>query len=121
MAGSAGMGGGTFSATGYVNYISHYFHELGTSSNSVLEACGCPDYSTYLPPYATADLSFGNNTGLIPANEYMRNINFQVVIKNVLDRHAFFVYNTRYTGAFDHLQGVDPIGRCISLGVTKNW
>jgi len=51
------------------------------------------------------DLSFGYQTGEKPANEYLRNINLQLTINNILDKKPPFQVGARGNGsirAFDN-------------------
>ena len=112
----------TFSVTGIVNYRGHYFHRERFPSSRVITACGCPSYSNLLPNFITTDLALGYNTGLMPSNSYLQNVGINLVIGNVMDKHAPFVYRggEGESGAMD-IEGADPIGRTISLTVNKQW
>jgi len=80
-------------------------------------------YSNIEPSYYTFDLSLGYNTGDQPANEYLRNINIQLTVDNLLDRHPAFEYRISTGGgnpsAFDILKNI--YGRVIGVRVTKTW
>lgn len=113
---------GTFSATVFVNYLSHYFHtQTSIPSAAVLAACGCTNYNNYMPNYMTGDLAVGYNSGDMPANEYLKNIDVALVINNVLDHHAPFIRQVDRFGTIDTINGHDAIGRRFSLTVTKSW
>jgi iron complex outermembrane recepter protein len=123
--GRVGWTDGSFSGNLFVNYQSHYFHQQATPSTAVLVACGCTNYSNISPNFVTADLALGYNTLDTPANEYLRNLNLQIVINNVADKHAPFTRVVQTQGAnpnaFDSVYGRDAIGRFITFVVTKTW
>jgi hypothetical protein len=68
-------------------------------------------------------LSFGYDTADRPANEYLRNIAIQLVVQNVMDRHASYEYRISTGGgnpcACDILQTL--YGRVISLRLQKTF
>jgi iron complex outermembrane recepter protein len=113
----------SFNATVFVNYLSHYFHtQTSIPSAAVLAACTtCGPYSNYMPNFLTGDLAFGYNTLDAPTNEYLRNINVQVVINNVLDHHAPMLRQIDRFGTIDTINGHDAIGRRFTLIFTKTW
>ena len=59
----------------------------------------------------------------MPANEYLRNIGVQLIVQNVMDRHAAYGYRISTGGGnpctCDLL--TSNIGRQISIIVTKAW
>ena len=72
------------------------------------------------------DLSLGYDTGDTPANTSLKNIQVQVIIQNVMDRHPAFSFRTGLrTSAWD----IGPMGngdvggqgRVASLILTKTW
>jgi outer membrane receptor protein involved in Fe transport len=79
--------------------------------------------TNYEPAWITFDLSIGYKTGDRPANEYLRNLGFQLVFNNILDKKPSFAYQIAFSGgsprAFDDHQ--DPMQRIISFAVTKAW
>jgi outer membrane receptor protein involved in Fe transport len=141
-----GWSNGTWSVTAFADYSSHYYH-LQTpppnvngnfcSSNGGLDSlgmggtfpCAIDDYSNVTPSHYTFDLSIGYETGDRPANEYLRNIGFQFVIQNVLDKHAQFQYKPSTAGgppsaiaAFGGPGGgASNAGRIFNLILTKQW
>jgi hypothetical protein len=68
-------------------------------------------------------LSIGYDTADRPANEYLRNIAIQLVVQNVMDRHASYEYRISTGGsnpcACDLLYSL--YGRVISLRLQKTW
>ena len=69
------------------------------------------------------DLSLGYNTGLMPANSYLQNIQVNLTINNVLDRSPPFNFEAREGGR--EIRAYDArwseYGRFMSLAVTKTW
>ena len=141
-----GWANGPWSFTAFMDYSSHYYH-LQTpppnvngnfcASNGGLDAlgmggthpCAIDNYSNITPSHYTFDLSLGYDTMDMPANEYLRNIAVQVVVQNVLDKHAQFQYKPSTAGgppsaiaAFGGPGGgASNAGRTISLILTKQW
>lgn len=120
--GTQGMGEG-LSLTVFVNYFGHYYSTNASPSAATLTACGCTSFNNLIPPFASADLAISYDTGDRPANIYLQNLNFQIVVNNVLDKHAPFMYlgGGGNPSAFDVLGGADPVGRFLSVGLTKAW
>jgi hypothetical protein len=58
---------------------------------------------------------------MMPANEYLQNINLQLVVNNILDHDSPFVYHDRGGdyAAFDMYYG--ELQRVASLTITKTW
>jgi len=119
---------GTFSATTFVNFTSHYF--LGNAqsfpSAAVLAAClTCSNFSQIQPNFATVDLTLGYATGDAPSNEYLKNVSVNFIVNNVMDKKAPFAYITSSQGgnpnAFDSVLGNDEVGRYFTLALTKSW
>jgi iron complex outermembrane receptor protein len=135
-----GWANGPWSATLFMDYRAHYYHTQSAppnvngnfcASNGGLDAnggggtfpCAINDYSNLVNSYYTFDLSLGYNTQDMPANEYLRNIGVQLVIQNIADQHANFLYKGAAIAGgpctCDPL--VSNIGRQISIIVTKQW
>jgi len=135
-----GWSNGPWSVTGFMDYVSHYYHTQTPppnvngnfcALNGGLDAagmggtfpCNIQGYSNVEPSYYTFDLSLGYNTLDAPANEYLRNIGVQVVIQNIMDRRSPFEYRTSAAAgqpvAMDILKNNQ--GRTISLILTKQW
>jgi outer membrane receptor protein involved in Fe transport len=136
--GRLGWSNGPWTVTGFMDYISHYYHTQGAPPNVNGNLCtsssfGAPaggtfpcfqdGYSNQLPSWYSFDLSMGYDTGDEPANNYLKNIGIQVIIQNIFDKHADFQYRTASQGGqpctCDILR--PDYGRQISLIVTKTW
>jgi hypothetical protein len=119
-----------------MNYDGHFYHTQTAPpnvNNQCVAAggtvgggtfpCALFNYSNLEPSYYTFDLSVGYNTGDQLANEYLRNINIQLTVDNLLDRHPAFEYRISTGGgnpsAFDILKNI--YGRVIGVRVTKTW
>jgi iron complex outermembrane receptor protein len=131
-----GWSSGPYSVTGFVNYISHYYDTWpvppnvnnqctvagGTTGGGALP-CAIGNWSNIEPPWYTFDLSFGYNTGDMPANDYLKNITLQLTIQNLMGIHSPFQYgpstSTRNISGYDILK--PDIGRVIGVTVLKNW
>jgi len=138
-AGTQGMTEG-FNITGFVNYFPHSqiiaqappacYWGVGFSAGS------CYAGSPYTGPFATFpnfspglytfDLSLGYNTGTQPAFEYLRNVNFQLTINDLLNKAPPFGFRTtsgRGTAAFVTGDGayISPMQRVIAFTITKTW
>ena len=111
-----------FSATWFIDYTSHV-----SSSNPFPPAAFLakfPNYSNKLPANFLFDLALGYNTGDIPANTYLKNLNVQLVVNNVLNRDPPFSYNISNptNGVVGYLPALySPSGRTLALTVTKSW
>jgi outer membrane receptor protein involved in Fe transport len=135
-----GWASGSWSATLFLDHTHHYYHTQSAppnvngsfcASNGGLDAnggggtfpCAIQDYTNLVPSYYTFDLSLGYNTLDLPANEYLRNIGFQLVVQNIFDRRANFLYKGAAVAGGPCT--CDPlfsnIGRQISVIVTKQW
>ena len=136
-----GWSNGPWSVTGFMDYVSHYFHAQTPPPNvngsfcantpTGLDASGaggsfpCPisDYTNIEPSWYTFDLSLGYNSMDTPSNEYLRHIGVQLVINNIMDRRSPFEYRISTGGgnpvAMDLLKNNQ--GRVISLILTKQW
>jgi outer membrane receptor protein involved in Fe transport len=134
--GRIGWSNGAWDATLFGNYLGHFYHTQTAPPNVNNECvatggsvgggtfpCAIMGYSNIEPSYYTFDLSLGYNTGDQPANEYLRNINIQLTVDNLLDRHPAFEYRISTGGgnpsAFDILKNI--YGRVIGVRVTKTW
>jgi hypothetical protein len=143
--GWAGAPDGAWSATAFMNYHPHFgTQEAGDSARPGLlpptcflagqtpcNASGLPQFAQYTqqysqltlfePAWITFDLSLGYNTGERPANKYLRNLSFQLVINNFLNKKPNFAYyvTTATVEAFE--QRNDPAQRVVSFSITKAW
>jgi iron complex outermembrane receptor protein len=141
-----GWANGPWSFTAFLDYQSHYYHQQTPppnvngnfcASNGGLDAlgmggtypCAIDNYTNITPSWYSFDLSLGYDTMDMPAQEYLRNIGVQVVVQNVLDKHAQFQYKPSTAGgppsaiaAFGGPGGgASNAGRTISLILTKQW
>jgi hypothetical protein len=136
-----GWTNGPWSLTAFMDHQSHFYHQQQAppnvngnfcASNGSLDAqggggpypCAIDNYTNLVPSYYTFDLSLGYNTMERPANEYLRNIDVQVVVQNVFDRHGTYAYWIRGGGLGTPCTcdpGSSLQGRMISLIVTKQW
>ena len=145
--GWAGGPDDAWSVTGFMNYKAHTGNENIISGNyaSLPPSCfmignpACNTYGSqfspytqqyplltnYEPGYITFDVSLGYTTGDQPANDYLKNLSFQLTVNDVLDKRPEFAYIIS-TGAgigspraFNQMQ--DPTQRMVSLVVTKDW
>ncbi len=132
-----GWSNGPFSMTGFMNYTSHYYQPLsgippnvnfqcttsGGSTGGGSLPCAISNYSQIEPNFVTFDLSFGYNTGDMPANDYLKNITLNVTIQNLMGIHSPFQYGPttshRNAAAYDILRS--DIGRVLGLTIVKNW
>jgi len=142
-----GWSSGAWSATGFVNYSSHYYHTMSAPPNvnhaciapgssvpvardpntgaplSTVYDCALTGYTNLIPPYYTFDLSFGYDTGDTPTNDYLKNIGIQLVLGNIMDKHPAFEYGPTNSGrtvlGYDLLQS--DLGRTYALTLTKSW
>ena len=87
-----GWNNGTFSVTGFLNYSAHYYAPWGIPPNVNFQCttpaamsvaatfpCAISNYTQIEPSWYTFDLSLGYNTGDMPANDYLKRINIQLV------------------------------------------
>ena len=131
-----GWASGPWTVTGFMDYESHFFHTqnappnvnnqcavAGSSVPGGTLACAITGYTNIEPPWYSFDLSIGYDTGDDPANNYLKHIGIQLVVQNIMDKHADFMYRIGTGGgnpaAFDILRANQ--GRQISLIVTKTW
>ena len=116
--GQLGWTDGTWNAAIFINYRSHFY-----TTNTLPPANVTPaNYSNIVPEQYTFDLSLGYDTGDAPANEYFRNINFQLVVNNITDRRSPFAYNLSSTaGNVAFAPSFSPVGREIVFTIAKAW
>lgn len=131
-----GWSDGPYSITGFVNHISHYFASSGVPPNVNFQCtaaggataggtfpCAISNYSNIEPAWYTFDLSFGYNTGDIPANVYLKQLNIQLTVQNLMGKHSSFEYGpstvSRSVAAYDILK--PNTGRVIGITLVKNW
>jgi hypothetical protein len=69
----------------------------------------------------TFDFTVGYQTGERPANVYLRDVNLQITVLNLLNRQAPFVYATAGSRTFPGIQSISPDQRFVTLAVTKAW
>jgi hypothetical protein len=136
--GRLGWSNGPWNVTGFVDYISHYYHTQNAPPNVNGSLCtstapGAPGggtfpcynnvYSNLVPPWYSFDLSIGYDTGDIPANPYLKNIGLQLIIQNLLDKHADYQYKPTNAGGppctCNNLRAL--YGRQVSLVISKTW
>jgi hypothetical protein len=134
-----GWSDGSWNLTGFVNYESHFFHTQSAPPNvnfgciapggtvgglpSYANPCLISNYTNQMPSYYTFDLSLGYSTGDRPANEYLRNVSVQLVVQNITDRDAPYMYKINAQGGFQCACDVfkSLYGRLISLRVQKTF
>ena len=131
-----GWSNGAYSITGFMNYSAHYFAPWGAPPNVNFQCttaggnvgggtfpCAITNYTNVEPSFYTFDLSLGYNTGDLPANDYLKRINLQIVTQNILGRHSPFEYGpttaSRNISAYDILRSNS--GRVIGLTIIKTW
>jgi TonB-dependent receptor-like protein len=131
-----GWSDGPYSVTGFLNYHSHFFQPFNTPPNVNFQCtsaggnvgggtfpCAISNFNNIEPSWYTVDLSLGYNTGDMPANDYLKNIQLQLTIQNLMGVHPAFSYilagGGRGAAAYDIL---DPdTGRIIGITIVKNW
>jgi len=131
-----GWSNGPWTVTTFMDYASHFYHTqasppnvngqcLATNPNAGggSSPCAIEGYSNLEPSYYTFDLSLGYDTGESPANEYLRNVNLQLVVQNVFDKHSAYEYRIATGGgnpaAFDILKNI--YGRQFQVRIAKTW
>ena len=131
-----GWSNGAFSVTGFMNYTAHYYAPWGVPPNVNFQCttaggnvgggtfpCAISNYTNIEPSWYAFDLSFGYNTGDTPANDYLKRINIQLVVQNLLGKHSPFEYGpttgSRNIAAYDILKS--NVGRTIGLTLVKTW
>jgi iron complex outermembrane recepter protein len=112
---------GTFGANLYANYRSHRHPAPGGPPSGFVFAPG-QVWQKLQPETYYFDLSLSYNTGASFANEYLHNINVTFVALNFLDRAPPLRFTTGgQDGSFAYDNSYDPIGRQISLTISKTW
>jgi outer membrane receptor protein involved in Fe transport len=130
-----GWSNGPWSATGFLNYVGHYFNTQNAPPNVNLQCtaaggtvgggtfpCAINNYTGIEPSYYTFDFSLGYNTGDLPANDYLKNVSVQLVIQNVMNKLPPFEYQIAAGSAptaFDVTK--NDLGRTIGIVLTKAW
>lgn len=132
-----GWSDGAFSVTGFMNYQSHYFSPWAVPPNVNFQCtgpggtqgggtypCAISNFSNVEPSWYTFDLSLGYNTGDTPAIDYLKRINVQIVIQDILDKHSPFQYGGSVTAgrgfaAYDVLK--PNTGRLVGITIVKTW
>ena len=131
-----GWSNGPWSLTGFMDYVSHYFHTqsappqvnfgcttAGGSTPGGTLACAVSNYSNIQPAMYTFDLSGGYDTGDTPQNDYLKHIGIQLIVQNLTNKMPAFQYRISTGGgnpaAMDILKSAQ--GRTISVIVTKTW
>jgi outer membrane receptor protein involved in Fe transport len=128
------------SITGFANFTPHSANWAGIAPTFIPPACfwavgfhagSCYPGSPYWGPYSsfpnsvpaqvTFDVTLGYDTGDRPANFYLRNMNFQFTVLNLLNRQPPFVYATAGSRTFPGVQSIPPDQRYISFAITKAW
>jgi len=75
------------------------------------------------PGWTQFDINITYNTGMMPANEYLQNLNISLTINNFLDADPPFVFlsrdRSREIRAYD--DRFSELGRYASLTLTKTW
>jgi len=139
----AGWTDGTWNVTTFFNYTGHSADDV--FGNIMLPDCfhaqgggpgGCYPGSPYYGPYdadkfplhspanVTVDLSLGYSTGDMPANEYLRNINIQLGVTNLLDKNpplGVHPLRSRGTGVAAYDRNYSDLRREVSLTINKSW
>jgi len=125
-----GWADGAYSATLFMNYQSHFYTTEAFPPACFISGAPCapgaaqfPNYSSLIPSFYTFDLSLGYTTGETPASPWLRGIGVQLVANNLFDRNPPFAYKISRTGGTAAYYGstFSPMGRVISLIVTKEW
>lgn len=131
-----GWSSGPFSVVGFMDYASHFFHTQAAPPNVNFQCltsggtvgggslpCAISNYTNMEPPYYSFDLSFQYDTQDMPANDYLKHIQLQLVIQNLFDKHSPFEYRIATGGgnpaAFDITKSI--FGRQFQIRMVKNW
>jgi outer membrane receptor protein involved in Fe transport len=118
-----GWSDGPYSVTAFMDYISHKYTTNTLPAASVLapfpDLVKTPDLINLVPAMYTFDLSFGYNTGNMPALEYLRNISVFLTVNNIFDRDPPFGYGGRQNPYAYVPTSINPLGRYWRLGITK--
>ncbi|HEX5281229.1 MAG TPA: TonB-dependent receptor plug domain-containing protein [Micropepsaceae bacterium] len=131
-----GWSDGAYSVTGFLNYHSHFFQPWNQPPNVNFQCtsaggtigggtlpCAISNFNNFEPSWYTVDLSFGYNTGDMPASDYLKRITLQLTIQNLMGVHPAFSYilagGGRAAAAYNIL---DPdTGRVIGITIEKTW
>jgi iron complex outermembrane receptor protein len=135
----AGWTNGTWSTTLFNTAL---FHQ-GPTNNIVLPDCywregfsagSCYTGSPFFPQqydqfYNTSpgwmqwDVNVTYNTGVMPTNEYLQNINISLTVNNFLDADPPQVFNSRSSAReiFAYDARFSELGRFASVTITKTW
>jgi outer membrane receptor protein involved in Fe transport len=75
------------------------------------------------PGWMQWDINITYNTGLMPTNESLQNLNISLTIDNFLDADPPQVFNSRSNAReiFAYDSRFSELGRFVSLTITKNW
>jgi hypothetical protein len=110
-----------WTVTGFFNYSAHHYHNQAAPPAAYLAKF--PNYRNLSPEFHTFDLSVAYNTENRPANDYLKNINIQLVANNVLNKLPAFQYEIAADigapAAFD--PNYSNAGRLLQLTITKDW
>lgn len=137
-----------WSVDGFMNFFPHYNLNGGAlpsecflQGQTACNASGMPQYAQYTQQYPTLnnlvpgtytfDLSVRYNTGDVPANGYLRNINIALAVNNILDKRPPYQYAVSDTPIFAFFSppqrggagfgGIGADQRILVLTVTKAW
>jgi len=100
-----------FSANLFVNYQNGY-----RNTQAIV-------FPPTVPSFTTFDLALGYDTGNRPYSDYLKMINFELVVTNLFDPKLPVVVYTQGGGGTTAFDGVNfsPLGRIISFTITKSW
>lgn len=131
-----------FGITGFMNYIAHQNTNGGNlaplcflQGEPLCSASGMPQYAqytqqyptlnNYVPAVYTLDLQFSYRTMDAPANPYLKNLDFTLMVTDLLDKATPFQYvtsNPARGAASGTTGGIISIQqRVVMLTVTKSW
>jgi hypothetical protein len=131
-----GWSNGTWDITGFMNFTAHH-HSTASAPPNVNNQCSSPGgtvprgafpcaitgYTGFIPSTYWFDLSIGYNTGDTVANDYLKNVQINLVINNIMNRAPPFSFDPGNGGhtptAYDQQRGNN--GRIIHFIVTKTW
>ncbi|MDE2476971.1 MAG: TonB-dependent receptor, partial [Alphaproteobacteria bacterium] len=132
-----GWSDGPFTATLFMNYVSHYFpateatppnvnFQCTASGGSVgggTFPCAISRFTQYLPSFYTFDLSLGYNTGDLPASDYLKRLTLQLTVQNLMGKHPSQEFGAgggpRGAAGYDIIE--PDTGRVIGVSVVKTW
>ena len=134
-----GWANDTWSVTAFANYFGH--GAVNVNGNNLIPPCfyaagfgpgscfaGSPYYGplvtfpNFSPATVYFDLTFGYQTGEMPANEYLRNIGVQLTINDIFNKEPPFQVGARGSGsirAFDN--AFSDLQRTFTVTLTKVW